>query len=133
VILAKLLLDTHAFLWAASDPARLSVRARAAIEDPSADVYVSAAVAWEIVIKHGLKKLKLPLDPSTYVTTRVAGLGFNALPIALEHALAVASLPKHHNDPFDRIMIAQAQIEGLTFVTTDAAASRYPVRVLKAA
>jgi PIN domain nuclease of toxin-antitoxin system len=108
------------------------VKARAAIEDSTAEVFVSAAAAWEIVIKHSLGKLVLPLDPSTYVPARIASLGFRSLPITLEHSLAVGKLPNHHNDPFDRIMIAQAQIEGLTFVTIDATASQYPVRVLSA-
>jgi len=127
-----LLLDTHAFLWAASNPAALSVKARAAIEDASTQVYVSSAVAWEIVIKHSLGKIELPMEPSSYVPTRLVSLGFKPLPICVEHALAVASLPNHHNDPFDRIMIAQAQVESLTFVTADSIAAQYPVRILSA-
>ena len=128
----SLLLDTHAFLWAASDPGALSASARDAIEDPSSEVYVSAAVAWEVGIKHSLGKLELPLQPAAYVPARIASLGFKALPISLEHALAVSSLPSHHNDPFDRIMIAQAQVEGLVFVTADTIAQRYSVRVMRA-
>ena len=127
-----LLLDTHAFLWAASDPASLAVPARAAIEDPGNEVFVSAAVAWEIAIKYALGKLSLPADPATYFPARVASLGFATLAIAPEHALAVGALPNHHNDPFDRIMIAQAQIEGLTFVTSDKNALQYPVHAIAA-
>ncbi|MEO6989933.1 MAG: type II toxin-antitoxin system VapC family toxin [Candidatus Baltobacteraceae bacterium] len=125
-----LLLDTHVFVWAASAPERLTNAARSAIEDPSNAVFVSAAVAWEIAIKHGLGKLALPSDPPTYFPARITALGFRSLAIAQEHALAVRSLPNHHRDPFDRIMIAQAIVEGLTFVTADEAATRYSVRVL---
>jgi PIN domain nuclease of toxin-antitoxin system len=129
----RLLLDTHAFLWSAVDPAFLSKSAREAIEDSSNEVFVSAAAAWEIVVKHALGKLTLPLDPATYVLTRLARLGFKPLSIDMVHTLAVASLPNHHADPFDRIMIAQAQVEGLLFVTADDVVMRYPVRTMRAA
>jgi PIN domain nuclease of toxin-antitoxin system len=128
----RLLLDTQVFLWAASDPEKFSKRARAAIEDSSNEVFVSAAVAWEIAIKHALGKLNIPLAPAAYVPARLNALGFKPLPIALEHALAVCGLPSHHNDPFDRIMAAQAQVEGLTLVTSDQSILKYPVRTLKA-
>jgi PIN domain nuclease of toxin-antitoxin system len=127
-----LLLDTHAFLWAASNPSELSVAARAAIEDSSREVFVSAAVAWEIAIKYGLGKLELPHAPATYVPARIASLGFKPLAISVEHAVAVASLPAYHNDPFDRILVAQAQVEGLILITNDAAVRRYPVETLPA-
>ena len=128
----KLLLDTHAFLWSASDPEKLSKSARAAIEDPSNDVFVSAAVAWEIAIKHALGKLDLPSDPAIYVPARIRTLGFKPLPIAQEHALAVCALPPHHQDPFDRIMVAQAQLEALIMVTSDASILKYAVNTLAA-
>lgn len=128
----RLLLDTHVFLWAASDPAALSKQAREAIEDSSNEVFVSSAAGWEIVIKHALGKLTLPFEPAAYVPARISTLGFKALPIELAHTLAVASLPEHHRDPFDRIMIAQSQVEGLVFVTADEAAIRYPVGTMRA-
>jgi len=128
----NLLLDTHAFLWSAGNPENLSRQARAAIEDSSNDVFVSAAVAWEIAIKHGLGKLTIPSEPPVYVTARITSLGFKSLPIVQEHALAVCALPNHHNDPFDRIMIAQAQVEGLTLVTSDEDILKYPVLALEA-
>jgi PIN domain nuclease of toxin-antitoxin system len=113
-------------------PALLSPAARDAISDRTNDVYVSSAVAWEIAIKAGRGKVQLPMGPAAFVPSRIAALGFTALPIALEHALAVAALPMTHADPFDRILIAQAQFEGLTLVTRDAAMLSYPVRTLEA-
>lgn len=128
----RLLLDTHAFLWSASEPERLSKAARAAIEDSRNDVFVSAAVALEISIKHALGKLSLPGEPAVYVPARIASLGFKPLAITVEHALAVRALPNHHSDPFDRMMIAQSQVEGLTFVANDDAAQKYAVHTLSA-
>ncbi len=127
-----LLLDTHVFLWAASDPQELSPEAREAIEDPENDAYVSAAVAWEIVIKHARGKIALPLPPATFMSSRLRAAGFHEMPITQEHALAVAALPSIHADPFDRIMIAQAQCESVTFVTRDARSLMYPVPTIAA-
>jgi PIN domain nuclease of toxin-antitoxin system len=128
----RLLLDTHAFLWAAGDPDQLRVSARAAIEDSTNDVLVSAAVAWEISIKVALGKLTVPADPAVWLPARVRSLGFQPLDISAAHALAVGGLPDIHRDPFDRIMIAQAQVEGLTLVTRDPENQKYPVNVLDA-
>jgi len=129
---ARLLLDTHVFLWAASSPKTLSAKARKEIEDLANEVYVSAAVAWEIAIKYPSGKLTLPMGPSSYVPSRLIALGFQQLPITQEHALAVESLPNIHNDPFDRIMIAQAQYESMILVTRDHDSLAYPVRTIKA-
>lgn len=128
----RLLLDTHTFLWAAGQSPKLSEAARTAIADRRNDVYVSAAVAWEIAIKSARGRLRLPFGAETYVPSRIAALGFATLPVTLEHALAVAALPVTHADPFDRILIAQAQFEGLTLVTRDAVMLSYPVRTLEA-
>lgn len=128
----RLLLDTHAFLWAAGKPGMLGKRGRALIEDGKNEVIVSAAVAWEIAIKHALGKLSLPLEPASYFPTRLSALGFTPLPITVEHALAAGKLPPHHADPFDRLMVAQAQIEGLTFVTKDPIVAKYRVKTLRA-
>jgi PIN domain nuclease of toxin-antitoxin system len=128
----RLLLDTHAFIWATASPARLSKACRAAIEDPQNDVIVSAAVAWEMTIKYALGKLTLPLDPIAYFPSRLVALGFRPLAISAEHALAIGKLPPHHNDPFDRIMVAQAQIEGLTLVTNDPVIAKYRVKSMAA-
>ena len=128
----RLLLDTHVLLWAAGDPNELRPAARAAIEDAGNEVLVSAAVAWEIAVKAALGKLTVPAEPSVWFPARVRSLGFASLEISATHALAAGGLPAVHRDPFDRIMIAQAQVEGLTFVTRDVDNHRYPVQLLKA-
>lgn len=126
----RLLLDTHAFLWAASTPEELNDKAREAIENPENEIFVSAAAAWEIVIKVGLGKLTVPGDPAVWLPARVRSLGFTFLAIDASHAVAVGALPKIHADPFDRMMIAQAQCEGLIFATRDPENLKYPVRTL---
>lgn len=128
----RVLLDTHVFLWAASAPERLSSAARDAIEDPRNEVFISAAVVWEIVIKHALGKLKLPASPASFIPTLIAQLGFRQLPVTHEHAFTVSVLPKHHSHPFDRMMIAQARCEGMTLISTDRNVARYAVQYLPA-
>lgn len=127
----RLLLDTHIFLWFTSQPAALEPAALALIEDAGNEVFLSAAVAWEISIKHARGKLTLPMDPRGYVISRMQATGMRDLPITQDHALATALLPNIHSDPFDRIMIAQAQLEGMTFVTRDEHALGYPVAALR--
>jgi PIN domain nuclease of toxin-antitoxin system len=128
----RLLLDTHVFLWAAGASSMLSSAAREAIADRANEAFISSAVAWEIAIKCSRGRLQLPMGPAAFVPSRIASLGLTLLPITLEHALAVATLPATHRDPFDRIMIAQAQFENMTFVTRDPAALAYPVHTLEA-
>ncbi len=128
----RLLLDTHAFLWAAADPDELDSDARAAIEDPSNEAFVSAAVAWEITMQVALGKLTVPAQSAVWFPARVRSLGFQTLDIRVAHTLAVGALPPIHRDPFDRIMVAQAQIEALTFVTRDPDIQKYPVLVMPA-
>lgn len=123
----KLLLDTHVLLWWLSAQ-RLSPKATAAIASADSDVCVSAASVWEMSIKVALGKLEVPDDLSEQLEHHQ----FDVLPVDLAHALAVQSLPPHHHDPFDRMLVAQAQIEDLTIVTRDAAIRRYPVAVLRA-
>jgi PIN domain nuclease of toxin-antitoxin system len=103
-----------------------------AIADAENEVYVSAAVAWEITIKTALGKLQIPSDPATWFPARVRALGFECLPILPEHALAAGVLPDHHRDPFDRILIAQAQLEGMQLITRDPEIQKYPVKFLPA-
>ena len=124
----NLLLDTHVLLWWLDDPALLSVKARAAIADGSNTVYVSAAAAWEIAIKRALGRLDAPDD----LEEMMAEERFLPLPIRVRHALAVASLPPIHLDPFDRIQVAQAQLENLMLATRDPFIGRYDVPVLEA-
>jgi PIN domain nuclease of toxin-antitoxin system len=128
----RVLIDTHVFLWAVASHSKLSAEARDVIADRENDIYVSAAATWEIVTKVQTGKLKLPMDPTTYIRSRMSALGFSALAITHEHTLALSSLPLTHKDPFDRIMIAQAQIEGLTFITRDARLLIYAVNTIKA-
>ena len=128
----RLLLDTHVFLWAAGEPEELAEPARSAIADTENEVYVSTAVAWEITIKTALGKLKVPGGPATWFPARIRALGFDGLPILPEHALAVGALPDLHRDPFDRILVAQAQLEGMQLVTRDPEIQKYPVKFLPA-
>jgi PIN domain nuclease of toxin-antitoxin system len=123
----RLLLDTHIFLWAASDPARLTEAMRAAIAAEANAVFVSAATAWEIAIKVALGRLTFPLDR---FETMLASMGFAPLMMTVAHGIAAGSLPRHHGDPFDRMLIAQARVEGLTLITTDRAFGRYAVAIL---
>ncbi len=116
----RLLLDTHAFLWWRSG-ARLAKPARAAVEDAGNDVLVSAAVAWEIVVKRTLGKLRF----DGTVKEAIDDEGFTHLPITAAHVDELAGLPPHHKDPFDRLLVAQARLEGLTIVTRDALITRY--------
>lgn len=126
----KLLLDTHAMIWAFSEPERLPPKARAAIEDSRNDVWVSSAATWEIAIKHALGRMPLPTSPEVYLPARIAHYGFRELPISVAHTLAVAALPNHHRDPFDRMFVAQAQVEGLTLVSVDPEIAKYRVHLL---
>lgn len=121
----KLLLDTQLLLWAAGMPKRLSPSARKLISDPSNDLVFSPASLWEIVIKRGLGRGDFQVDPRLLRRGLVEN-GYGELPIRAEHALAVDSLPPLHKDPFDRILIAQALTEGVTFLTADAQLAKYP-------
>ena len=119
----KLLLDTHALIWAFADDLRLSAKARELIEDGSNVVFASAVSAWEIAIKRSLGKLKAPQS----YASELSALAIDELPIASTHVLAVEHLPPHHYDPFDRLLIAQAQVDGLTIVSKDRRFSAYDV------
>ncbi len=123
----RLLLDTHVLLWWLSAE-QLRPKAVEAIASADSDVWVSTATIWEMSIKAGLGKLAVPDD----VSDQLMHHGFDILPIGLPHALAVRSLPPHHADPFDRMLVAQAQVEDLTLVTRDANIRRYGVSVLQA-
>ncbi len=127
-----LLLDTQTLLWWREGSRRLGRRARAAIEQRAAAVVVSAASGWEIALKTrgGRLRLREPLD--VWMPAALESSGFGMLHITMRHAIAVAGLPDHHADPFDRLLIAQAQAEGLTIVTADSAFDDYDVRLLDA-
>ena len=126
----KVLLDTHAFLWWIADDPRLPGRAREAIGNGSNEVFFSAVSAWEIAIKAGLGRVELPHPLDGFVTDQVRSNGLEVLPVHLRHALAVASLPELHRDPFDRMLVAQSRQEGLTLVSGDPDIARYDVAVV---
>ena len=126
----KLLLDTCTFLWLASDSPALSARARHACLDPGHTVYLSALSAWEIAVKTRLGKLQLPLEPAAYVRTRRALMGIEPLPFSETAALHDVVLPPHHRDPFDRGLVSQAILHGMTIVSPDSALSAYPAPIL---
>jgi PIN domain nuclease of toxin-antitoxin system len=122
----RLLLDTHVLLWW-DEGERLDPQARHAIE-AATEVFVSAVSAWEIAIKTALGRL----DPVRTVAEAIEECGFQELPVTVRHAAAVAGLPFHHRDPFDRLLVAQAKVEQLTVVTRDPTFRRYRVRTLPA-
>lgn len=129
----RVLIDTQCWLWMVLSPDRLSPRSRKLVEDRQNTLYLSAASAWEIAIKHGLGMLRLPEPPEAYVPARLAALSMQELAVCAQHALRVASLPQHHRDPFDRLLVAQAQIEDLPVLTADSAFAAYDVTVIAAA
>lgn len=122
----KLLVDTHVLIWAVLADAALPERFRAALSDPDAEIHVSAVLVWEVAIKRALGKLAVPVD----LFDQAAASGCVALPITWGHARAVEVLPLHHADPFDRMLIAQARVEGLTLLSADRAFSAYDIALL---
>ena len=123
----KLLLDSHAFLWWLGDDPKLKAEARRAMADPSSVVNVSAATIWELSIKSSLGKLDLG---NVDLVEEIERNAFVELPMTARHSLGAGTLPHHHEDPFDRMLIAQAQHEGLTIVTRDSAFRAYGVPIL---
>ena len=117
-------------MWAFAEPQKLPPKARAAIEDTSNEIWVSSAATWEVTIKHALGKLTLPTSPQVYLPSRIAHYGFKELSISVAHTVALAALPNHHTDPFDRILVAQAQVEAFTLVSADRQIAKYAVHVL---
>ncbi|MCG2754977.1 MAG: type II toxin-antitoxin system VapC family toxin [Desulfobacteraceae bacterium] len=124
----NLLLDTHVLLWWLDDDPNLSRQARTAIADGRNLVFISAAVIWEIQIKYALGKLKIPANFREVLEQQE----FEPLDITMEHAYTVADLPPHHSDPFDRMLVAQAKVEGLTIITRDNHIKKYKISLIKA-
>jgi len=125
----KLLLDTHTFIWWDSNPAQLSTAVLAALRDSANTVLLSVVSVWEIIIKAQLGKLRHGLPIADLVMRQQAN-GLELLPVSVEHVFAVEGLPLIHNDPFDRLLISQAIVEGAELVSKDQAFSCYPVRVM---
>lgn len=124
----RLLLDTHVLIWLLEDPGKVAEPIRRAVRDDANEKLVSAASIWEAAIKSNLGRLETPED----LAVRSEASGYRPLPIDFRHATAAGALPLHHGDPFDRMLVAQAQIEGLTIATTDSRIARYAVAVLGA-
>lgn len=128
----RVLLDTHVWLWMIAAPERLSKKGRSIVIAAENELVLSAASAWEIAIKHTLGKLRLPETPESYIPRLMARTAVTALPVHVRHTLHVATLPTHHRDPFDRLLVAQAQLEDLPILTADAAFRRYDVTTVRA-
>ena len=121
----KLLLDTHLLLWAAGDPERLSDEARSLIDSTDNELFFSAASIWEVVIKSGLGREDFKVD-ARVLRRALLDNGYDELAIGSEHVVAIDNLPPVHKDAFDRALVAQAQVEGITLLTADPVVARYP-------
>ena len=121
----KLLLDTHLLLWAAGQPDRLTAEARELIQSSDHEVFFSAASIWEVVIKSGLGREDFKID-ARVLRRGLLDNGYGELAIGSEHVVGIENLPMIHKDPFDRLLVAQAQVEGITLLTADVVVARYP-------
>ena len=125
----KLLLDTHAFLWWITDDAQLSPKARELISDSNNTMYWSAASSWEVSIKYALGRLPLPETPEEFLPAELGKNRIESLSVIDAHAFQAGSLPRHHADPFDRMLVAQAQIESLVILSNDRKLIHYDVDI----
>ncbi|TDE89479.1 type II toxin-antitoxin system VapC family toxin [Occultella glacieicola] len=130
--MSRALVDTHVWLWMHTEPGSLRGEALSMIADAGTEILLSAASAWEIAIKYRLGKLRLPEAPSTYVPDRMRRSATTALAVEHAHALRAGELPDHHRDPFDRILVAQAQMLGTPLVTADRILQEYEVEIIPA-
>ncbi|MBP6011080.1 MAG: type II toxin-antitoxin system VapC family toxin [Alphaproteobacteria bacterium] len=124
------LVDTHLLLWAAGEPEKLSPTARALLQAPDQELLFSAASLWEVAIKHGLGREDFRVEPRKLRRGLIEN-GWRELAMTSEHAIAAAELPPLHKDPFDRMMLAQAHVEGVTLLTSDDVVAKYPGQVRK--
>lgn len=129
----RLLLDTQAWLWMVSAPEKLSERSRETLENPDHELFLSSASAWEIAIKYATGKLRLEEPVDRFVPSRATIFQTSSLPILQAHAVRAGALPRHHRDPFDRMLVAQGQIEDLPIMTSDPVFKRYDVQIIAAA
>jgi PIN domain nuclease of toxin-antitoxin system len=126
----RYLLDTSIWLWSVGSVDKINKQGRDLLADGKQEIYLSAASSWEISIKAASGKLQLPGSPASYVPKRLAEQGIIPLPILHQHSLAVYDLPKHHSDPFDRLLIAQAQMEEMVVLTADSVFRSYQVAIV---
>ena len=123
----RVLLDTHTFLWASSNKPKLSPTALALIEDADNELLLSVVSVWEMSIKFSNGKLVLPESPSAFVSAQMQDIGFEILPLVLRHLAPIATLPFHHRDPFDRLLVAQCLIEDLPLISADVLFDAYGI------
>ncbi len=123
----RLLLDTHTLFWSVDDPSKVSAQAMAAMVDPTNDRLLSAATIWELAIKVGQGKITLSMPYRLWMETAIADLKLTILPVTVAYAERQAGLPPHHKDPFDRLIIAQALVDGISVVSVDVAFDPYGV------
>lgn len=126
----KVLLDTHAFLWFDAAREKLSNTAAEALSNPDNEIYLSTASVWEMQIKAQLRRLELRIPLPELIQSQRATNNIRILPIELEHLYAVADLPPHHNDPFDRLLLAQAQVENCSLMSCDSAFAAYDAQLI---
>ena len=126
----KYLLDTHTFLWWNLDDPQLSLQSREIISNGENEIFISAASAWEIAIKTAKGRLVLPEEPAQYLANRMSQYYFQALPVQISHAVQVYGLPSHHADPFDRLLVAQCQLEGMPLISKDEDFQAYDLEVI---
>ena len=126
----RVLLDTCTFLWITAEVDKLSEKAREIFVDPGNEVYLSSVSCWEVAVKYSLGRLPLPEPPAQFLPPRRERYGIESLPLDEESALHVARLPKIHTDPFDRMLICQSIVHGLTVLSPDSQIGQYPVRIV---
>lgn len=126
----RVLLDTHVFMWWINDDARLSEAARELLSDGGNELLFSVASGWEMATKIGLGKLTVTGNLGSFLSERLTENAMEVLPVSLSHAVGVTELPHHHRDPFDRLLMAQASVEGIPLLTADPHLSQYPVEVI---
>lgn len=124
----RFLLDSHVVLWSLEQPYRIRAAARAVMAEPEASFVVSVATVWELAIKQGLGQLRV----SANLPQLIRAVGHEILAVSIEHACQVRTLPPHHRDPFDRLLVAQAQVENIPLITHDRQLERYDVRIIRA-
>ena len=124
----RLLLDTCSFIWITTDASELSKRARELFVDPNNDIFLSSVSVWEIAVKNQLRRLPLPASPEVFVPSQRDQHGIESLPLDEESCLQLLRLPKIHHDPFDRMLVCQAVVHGLSILTPDPLVTQYPIR-----